>query len=85
MGRPTMITGDFNVCLDKQPKNILTTTLFDLGFQQLVKSSSHVRGGRIDHAYMRDSESQLSNLHLTQYAPYYSDHDCLCVSFNVKV
>ena len=85
MGRSTVITGDINVCLDKQPMNLLTSTLSDLGFQQLVRSPSHVRGGRIDHAYMRDPESQLSNLYLTQYAPYYSDHDCLCVSFNVEV
>ena len=85
MERPTMITGDINVCLDRQPANLLTSTLSDLGFQQLVKSPSHVRGGRIDHAYVRDPESQLSNLHLTQYSPYFSDHDCLCVSFDIKV
>ena len=85
MERSTIITGDLNVCLDKQPLNILTTTLSDLGFQQLVKCSTHVRGGRIDHTYVRDPESKLSNLHLMQYSPYYSDHDCLCVSFNTKV
>ena len=85
MGRPTIITGDLNVCLDKEPRNLLNTVLIDLGFDQLVKSPTHVRGGRIDHAYARDPESHLSNLHLTRYSPYYSDHDSLCLSFNIKV
>ena len=85
MQRPTIITGDLNACLDKEPRNLFTTVLNDLGFHQLVKSPTHVRGGRIDHAYARDPESQLVNLHLTRYSPYYSDHDSLCVSFNTKV
>ena len=85
MSRPTIITGDVNVCLDKEPRNLLSTVLIDLGFQQLVKSPTHVRGGRIDHAYARDPESLLSSLHLTRYSPFYSDHDSLCLSFNIKV
>ena len=85
MERPTIITGDINVCLDKEPRNILTTVLVDMGFYQLAKDPTHVKGGRIDHAYVRDPESQLSNLHLTRYSPYFSDHDSLCVSFNIKV
>ena len=85
MQRPTIITGDINVCLNKEPRNLLTTVLNDLGFNQLVKDATHVRGGRIDHAYARDPESQLSSLNLTRYSPYYSDHDSFCVSFNINV
>ena len=85
MEQPTIITGDFNVCLQREPRNLVTTALLDLGFQQHVKSSTHIRGGIIDHAYTRDPNSQLSDLHLTQYSPYYSDHDALCMSFNIKV
>ena len=85
MEQPTIITGDFNVCLHREPKNLVTTVLLDLGFQQHVKSSTHIRGGIIDHAYTRDPNLQLSDLHLTQYSPYYSDHDALCMSFNIKV
>ena len=85
MGRPTIITGDINVCLDKEPKSLLTTVLIDLGFHQLVKDPTHVRGGRIDHAYSWDPDSELAGLHLLRYSPYYSDHDALCVSFIIKV
>ena len=81
----TIITGDFNICLQREPRNLVTTVLLDLGFQQHVKSPTHIRGGMIDHAYTRDPNSQLSDLHLTQYSPYYSDHDVLCMSFNSKV
>ena len=81
----TIITGDFNICLQREPRNLVTTVLLDLGFQQHVKSPTHIRGGIIDHAYTRDPNSQLSDLHLTQYSPYYSDHDALCMSFNIKV
>ena len=85
MEQPTIITGDFNVCLQREARNLVTTALLDLGFQQHVKSATHIRGGIIDHAYTRDPSSQLSNIHLTQYSPYYSDHDALCMSFNIKV
>ena len=85
MEQPTIITGDFNVCLQREARNLVTTALLDLGFQQHVKSPTHIRGGIIDHAYTRDPSSQLSNIHLTQYSPYYSDHDALCMSFNIKV
>ena len=85
MEQPTIITGDFNVCLQREARNLVTTALLDLGFQQHVKSPTHIRGGIIDHAYTRDPSLQLSNIHLTQYSPYYSDHDALCMSFNIKV
>ena len=44
MEQPTFITGDFNVCLLREPRNLVTTALLDLGFQQHVKSSTHIRG-----------------------------------------
>ena len=34
MEQPTIITGDFNVCLQREPRNLVTTVLLDLGFQQ---------------------------------------------------
>ena len=50
MQRPTIITGDINVCLNKEPRNLLTTVLNDLGFNQLVNDATHVRGGKIGEA-----------------------------------
>ena len=83
--RFTVITGDFNVCLDKQPNNQITKFLCGLGFKQLVTSPTHVLGGRIDHAYIWDPNTDLSDTNLTQYCPYYSDHDALCHTLPTEV
>ena len=83
--RLTLITGDVNICLDKKPNNLITTSLHDLGFQQLVTSPTHVAGGRIDHAYLRKPEDHQTSCHLNQYSPYYSDHNGLCLSLSTKV
>ena len=85
MERLTTITGDMNICLDKHPNCLLSNALSDLGFQQLVTGPTHAAGGRIDHVYLRDPLSQLANFQLTAHTPYYSDHDCLCLSMTPKV
>ena len=83
--RLTTITGDMNICLDKHPNCLLSTALHDLGFTQLVTGPTHTAGGRIDHVYLRDPLSLLATFQLTPYTPYYSDHDCLCLSMTPKV
>ena len=85
LDRLTIITGDLNICMDKQPNNVIAKFLCDQGFHQLVTSPTHVAGGRIDHAYLRDPETQLVGSHLTQFSPYYSDHDALCLTLTTKV
>ena len=83
--RVTVITGDFNICLDRKPNNSITQFLSQMGFQQLVRSPTHVAGGRIDHTYLRDPKAQLESYNLTQYCPYYSDHDALCLTLTTQV
>ena len=85
MERLTVISGDMNICLDKYPNCLLSTALGDLGFQQLVNGPTHIGGGRIDHVFIRDPHSQLATFQLTTHTPYYSDHDCLCLSMTPKV
>ena len=78
--RPTLITGDFNVCLLKHPRNIITKTLVELGYRQLIKEATHVLGGHIDHAYWRDPEDEMGDPWIETYSPYYSDHDALLIT-----
>ena len=78
--RPTLITGDFNVCLLKHPKNIITKTLANLGYKQLMQEATHVLGGHIDHAYWRDPTGEMGEPVIEMYSPYYSDHDALLIS-----
>ena len=44
LSRATLITGDFNICLIKNPSNIIATTLQSLGFKQLIGDATHVLG-----------------------------------------
>ena len=65
--KATVITGDFNICLDKEPKNVITAAFSEVGFKQLVTRPTHVGGGRIDHVYLRDPEKVLSGCDLSHY------------------
>ena len=85
MEKLTVISGDMNICLDKDPQSLLPTVLGELGFQQLVTSPTHMAGGRIDHVYLRDPQALLAGFHVTHHTPYYSDHDAICLSMTPQV
>ena len=80
--KATIITGDFNICLERDPNNQITRYLTDEGFKQLVSKPTHIDGGWIDHAYFRDNKKTFKDIHFHQYSPYITDHDALCVTFN---
>ena len=40
--RPTVIVGDFNICLRRNKNNPVTTFLTTAGFKQLVKEATHI-------------------------------------------
>lgn len=71
--RPTLITGDFNLCFVKNPTNSITKELLRMGFTQMVTTATHIRGGHIDHAYWRDQDSIWNEPELEMYSPYYSE------------
>ena len=74
----TLIVGDFNVCIKKNPKNKLSETLEENGFKQLMEEATHILGGHLDHVYFRSSGNQ--HLDLERYSPFYSDHDATCIT-----
>ena len=75
-----LITGDFNICFHTISNNRMSKGLDKLGFSQLVKEATHIRGGHIDHAYWRDENGVWKNPELERYSPYYSDHDASCIT-----
>ena len=79
----TVVCGDMNVCLKKEPKNKLTVELEDMGFQQLNESATHILGGHIDHMYMTMEATGRATL--ARYSPFYSDHDALCLTIAAPV
>ena len=82
--RPTLITGDFNLCFVKNPTNSITQELLKMGFEQKVTTATHIRGGHIDHAYWRDQDSLWKVPDLEMYSPYYSDHDAILITITPK-
>ena len=75
--KTTIIGGDFNLCLLKQPKNLVTTTLTEMGFQQIVTEATHIEGGAIDHIYLHQSCDKRFEWNLELCPKFYSDHDGL--------
>ena len=78
----TIIGGDFNICLANNMANKVSTFLSNLGFKQLVKEATHIKGGHIDHVYIKGCDSAEVEL----YSPYYTamDHDALCISIEME-
>ena len=83
-GKATIVTGDFNICLNKYKTNILTSALNNIGFQQLQIEASHIMGGTIDHVYWRDPEGKWNKPSLEQCSPYYSGHDQFLITLTRK-
>ena len=83
--KPTLITGDFNVCTVKNKTNSLTAMLETLGFKQLVNTATHIGGGHIDHCYWLDETRKWEQPSLERYSPYWTDHDGLLVTLKKKL
>ena len=78
--KPTLITGDFNICYSVNKNNRMSQGLRRNEFIQLVEKATHIRGGLIDHAYWRDTNRIWEEPIIERYSPYYSDHDGLCTT-----
>ena len=74
-GKTTLIGGDMNICALTHPKNSLTSTLKEKGFEQIVKTATHIEGGLIDHVYFIQGENTNITWKVEEFPKYYSDHD----------
>ena len=81
-GKFCIITGDFNLCGRDEKRNIVTLFLERQGFSQLMMEATHIQGRLIDHIYVNKAERVLE---VERFSPYYSDHDGLLVSLDIKV
>ena len=77
-----IIMGDFNLCGKEEQRNVVTLFLERQGFTQLMKEATHIQGRAIDHIYVNDEARVLE---IERFSPYYSDHDGLLVSLDIKV
>ena len=83
--KSVLISGDFNICLDREPNNLITAYLQQQGFEQLVKEATHDDGGWIDHVYLKKTPELKADADLIHHHPYYTDHDALCFTLKAKV
>ena len=84
VGKPTLITGDFNLCAKKNANNIITVSLTKMGFQKLIDRPTHVQGGHIDHIYWIDKDARFKLPEVEYYSPYWTDHDSLLVTITER-
>ena len=75
--KTTVVGGDLNLCVLKQPKNYFTTSLEEEGFHQLVTAATHIEGGAIDHIYISHGNNKKLEWDLEYFPKYYTDHDGL--------
>ena len=73
----TVIMGDFNLCYIQQRNHQIFKTIESLGFNQLVKSPTHIKGRMIDLVFSK------SFFEVIQQSPFFTDHDILVVKMEV--
>ena len=79
-GKSTLITGDFNICMLNHEKNRMSKGLIEIGFNQMIRNATHIKGGHIDHVYWKDTYQVWKTPTLEMYCPYYSDHDASLIT-----
>ena len=82
--RPTLITGDFNICTAKSPTNKITASLGKMGFQKITERATHIQGGHIDHAYWMDKMRTYNLPQMEFYSPYWTDHDAMLTTITKR-
>ena len=81
--RIQVVLGDFNINILKSPNNAFTSTLEEIGFQQLVVTPTHILGGCLDHVYFFSPSHKVSCKHFMSYSVFWSDHSCQAVLMDI--
>ena len=68
--------GDFNIAFKEDSR--IDKEMKDMGFLQLVTSSTHDKGNLIDHIYVNE-EITRKGCFIEKKASYYSDHDIVTI------
>ena len=82
-GKPTIISGDFNICSKKNGNNVVTSRLLEKGFKMMIQRPTHIQGGYIDHMYWLDRDDRYE-VNVEFYSPYWTDHDGLLMTITER-
>ena len=78
--KPTLISGDFNLCTKKNRDILVTSLLLKKGFLKMLERPTHIQGGHIDHTYWLDRHNEMDPPEVEFYSPYWTDHDAQLVT-----
>ena len=83
--KTTVVCGDVNICFKSDRNNNLIKTLEGNGFDQYVKEATHIKGGLIDHVYVKQGSNGVG-VDVCLYSPYYcaKDHDALLLTLDLN-
>ena len=76
--KPQMVIGDFNFSYFQKTFNSTQYFLTEEKFCQVIREPTHIEGGLLDQAYLRDVE-QLLEISTETHSKYYSDHKGLAI------
>ena len=74
--RPCIILGDFNWNYPQRQGNCAINLIESWSFHQIIKASTHIGGGLLDHIYIKNFPS-LPEALITY--PYFSDHAAISI------
>lgn len=74
----TIIVGDFNINFKEKGQSAVLKWLDSKNFMQLVKKSTHIMGGLIDHVWV--PENLIGSINVNQKGIYFSDHDMIVLT-----
>ena len=77
----TMVCGDFNYDYWKEPNHKIAVMLKGMGFNQIVREPTTIKGNCIDHVYLKTKFCYKYRL----YYPYYTDHECVCTMLKKRI
>ena len=68
--KSTVIGGDLNICALAYPRNYVTQSLGEMGFKQLMKKSTHIEGGLLDHVYLYEGQTNRATQSIEVFPKY---------------
>ena len=76
--KPQLVIGDFNFCYLEATINSNIHFLMEDKYCQLIKEPTHIEGGLLDQAYLRDMD-KLLEITTETHSKYYTDHKGLAI------
>ena len=78
--KPTIIGGDFNICLRSHPNNEVTEYLIKCkDYKKNTTIATHIDGNVLDHIY-----HNTGSIEITLQSKYYSDHDAMNIVYDYR-